>query len=190
MNAPFAYLSVMVSIILGLALAHLLGGVVRVINNRDRIAMYWPSLLWAGTLFLIVAQLWWADATLRTYTTWNFAAFLVLLAQPAALYVLCALILPLPENINTYDMRAAYVHNRVWFICVILILIALSFVGELVLYGHVTLGTHEGALLIFGAFGVVALRSKSEHVQKANAIVAAAMIIAYIVILFSALPGG
>ena len=86
MNDSFAYLSVMISIVLGLAAAHVLGSLVRVINNRERIVMYWPSLLWSATLFLLIAQLWWADASLRTYTAWNFGAFLVLLAQPAALY--------------------------------------------------------------------------------------------------------
>lgn len=98
MNDPFAYLSVMISIVLGLALAHVLGSVVRIINNRGRTVMYWPSLLWAGTLLLLVAQLWWADASLRTHTAWSFVAFLVLLAQPAALYLLCALIIPVPRR--------------------------------------------------------------------------------------------
>ncbi|MGA8796458.1 MAG: hypothetical protein WB526_05225 [Candidatus Cybelea sp.] len=87
MNDPFAYLSIMISIVLGLAVAHVLGSVVRVINNRDHTVVYWPSLLWEGTLFLLVAQLWWADASLRTHTAWSSAAFLVLLLQPATLYL-------------------------------------------------------------------------------------------------------
>src|SRR5580698_3259213 len=116
MNDPFEYLSVMISIVLGLAVAHVLGSLARVINNRDQTIMYWPSLLWSVTLLLLVAQLWWADASLRTHTTWSFGAFLVLLAQPAALYLLCALIIPVPDAANAFDMRAAYVRNRPWFL--------------------------------------------------------------------------
>jgi hypothetical protein len=188
MSGSFSYLSVMISIILGLAVAHVLGSVVRVINGRDRIAIYWPSLLWTGTLFLLVAQLWWADASLRDYTGWSFGSFLVLLAEPAALYVLCALILPVPDDASAFDMRAAFARNRPWFLSVLLLLIALSFVKEFVLYGRVPLNANFGALLVFAIFAIVALGIRSELVQKINAVVAAVMTVAYIVILFSALP--
>ncbi len=188
MNDSFAYLSVMISIVLGLAAAHVLGSLVRVINNRERIVMYWPSLLWSATLFLLIAQLWWADASLRTYTAWNFGAFLVLLAQPAALYLLCALILPVPDSASAFDMHAAFARNRSWFLGVLLVLIGLSFVKDFVLYGRVPLNANFGALLVFAIFGAVALGNRSERVQKINAVVAAVMTVAYIVILFSALP--
>ena len=188
MNDSFAYLSVMISIVLGLAAAHVLGSVVRVINHRDRTVMYWPSLLWAGTLLLLVAQLWWADASLRAHTAWSFGAFLVLLAQPAVLYLLCALILPVSDGASAFDMHAAFVRNRSWFLSALLVLIGLSFVKDLVLYGHVPFNANFGALLVFAIFTTVALFMRSELVQKVNAVVAAVMTIAYIVILFSALP--
>jgi hypothetical protein len=188
MNDSFAYLSVMISIILGLAAAHVLGSIARVVNHRERIVMYWPSLVWAGTLFLLVAQLWWADASLRTYTTWSFGAFLVLLAQLALLYLLCALILPVPDRADTFDMHAAFARNRTWFLGVLLLLIGLSFVKDFVLYGRVPLNANFGALLVFAIFAAVALGNRSEQVQKINAVAAAVMTVAYIVVLFSALP--
>jgi hypothetical protein len=188
MNDPFAYLSVMISIVLGLAVAHVLGSVVRVINNRDHTVMYWPSLLWAATLLLLVAQLWWADASLRTHTAWSFGAFLVLLAQPAALYLLCALIIPVPDGASAFDMHAAYVRNRPWFLSALLVLIVLSFIKDFVLYGRVPLNGNFGTLLLFAIFATVALRTRSERVQKINSVLAAAMTVAYIIIFFSALP--
>ena len=188
MNDPFAYLSVMISIVLGLAVAHVLGSIVRVINNRDHTVMYWPSLLWAGTLLLLVAQVWWADASLRTHTAWTFSAFLVLLAQPAALYLLCALIIPVPDGASAFDMRTAYARNRPWFLGALLLLIGLSFFKDFVLFGRVPLNANFGALLIFAIFATIALRMRSELVQKINAVVAAVMTVSYIVIFFSALP--
>jgi hypothetical protein len=188
MSGSFSYLSVLISIVLGLAAAHVLGSIVRVINNRDRTTVYWPSLVWAGILFLLIAQLWWADASLRNYTAWRFGAFLVLLAEPAALYLLCALILPVPDDASAFDMRADFARNRPWFLSVLLILIGLSFVKDLVLYGHVPLNANFGALLVFALFAIAALRTPSELAQKVNAVVAAVMTVAYIVILFSALP--
>jgi hypothetical protein len=85
-------------------------------------------------------------------------------------------------------MHAAYVRNRPWFLAVLLVLIGLSFVKDFVLYGRVPLNGNFGALLVFAIFATVALRTRSELVQKINAVVAAVMTLAYIVIFFSALP--
>jgi hypothetical protein len=68
------------------------------------------------------------------------------------------------------------------------VLIALSFVKDFVLYAHVPLNANFSALLIFAILVAVALRSRSELVQKINAVVAAALTVAYIAILFSGLP--
>jgi hypothetical protein len=188
-NDPFNYLSVMISIVLGLAVAHVLGSVVRVINNRHRTILYWPCLLWAFTLFLLIAQLWWADASLNNYGgTWDFATFLVLLAQPAALYALCALILPVPDEAHAFDMKAAFMRNRIWFVGALLLSITISFIKELVLYGHIPLNANFAALSLFAVFCIIMLRFGSDRSQKAGAVVAAAVTIAYIAILFSRLP--
>ena len=85
-------------------------------------------------------------------------------------------------------MHAAFARNRSWFLGVLLVLIGLSFVKDFVLYGRVPLNANFGALLVFAIFGAVALGNRSERVQKINAVVAAVMTVAYIVILFSALP--
>jgi hypothetical protein len=52
----------------------------------------------------------------------------------------------------------------------------------------VPLNANFSALLIFAILVAVALRSRSELVQKINAVVAAALTVAYIAILFSGLP--
>jgi hypothetical protein len=85
-------------------------------------------------------------------------------------------------------VRASFVRNRTWFLGALLVLIGLSFVKDLVLYGRVPLNANFGALLVFAIFATAALRSRSERVQKINAVVAAVVTVAYIVILFSVLP--
>lgn len=112
----------------------------------------------------------------------------MLLAQPATLYLLCALIIPVPDGASAFDMRTAYARNRPWFLGALLLLIGLSFVKDLVLFGRVPLNANFGALLIFAIFAMIALRMRSELVQKINAVVAAVMTVSYTVIFFSALP--
>jgi hypothetical protein len=47
----FGYLSVILSIILGLSATQLLQGISQVINARDRVRIYWPAIGW--TLLLL-----------------------------------------------------------------------------------------------------------------------------------------
>jgi len=56
---PFEYLSVLVSIIVGLALTQLLSGAARLIQLRRRVPMHATTLLWMAMLFLIDIQVWW-----------------------------------------------------------------------------------------------------------------------------------
>ena len=44
----FSYLSVLLSIILGLAITQLLQGVGRLLQERQRVRIYWPVLVWTG----------------------------------------------------------------------------------------------------------------------------------------------
>ena len=56
---PFEYLSVLVSIIVGLALTQLLSGAARLIQLRRRVVMHPATLWWMASLFLINVQVWW-----------------------------------------------------------------------------------------------------------------------------------
>ena len=56
----FGYLSVIISVILGLSIAQLLQGISQVINARDRVRMYWPTMVWAVLLLVVNTQAWWA----------------------------------------------------------------------------------------------------------------------------------
>jgi hypothetical protein len=49
----FGYLSVLLSIILGLGLTQLLTAIGRLIRHRDRVRVHWLPLLWAAVLLLI-----------------------------------------------------------------------------------------------------------------------------------------
>ena len=49
----FGYLSVIISVILGLSVTQLLQGISQVINARDRVRIYWPSIAWALLLLLV-----------------------------------------------------------------------------------------------------------------------------------------
>ena len=56
----FSYLSVLISVILGLAVTQVLKGFRGILLSRTRIRIYWPVIAWAALLLLICVQSWWA----------------------------------------------------------------------------------------------------------------------------------
>jgi hypothetical protein len=89
----FSYLSVLISIILGLGITQLLTALGRLLNSRARVRWYWPAVVWAGILLVVHIQSWWAMFGLRTHENWTFLAFLVVLLLPILLYLAAALAL-------------------------------------------------------------------------------------------------
>ncbi|HZX71160.1 MAG TPA: hypothetical protein VFE77_10120 [Rhodanobacter sp.] len=90
----FSYLSVLLSIILGLAITQVLQGFRGLMLARSRVRTYWPSLAWAILLLVLDVQAWWAMYDLRFRHEWSFLGFAVVLAQTVPLYLLAGLVLP------------------------------------------------------------------------------------------------
>ena len=132
----FGYLSVLFSIILGLALAQLVMGLGRIIQLRARVSFYWPALVWAFTLLVIDAQSWWAMFSLRRVHEWSFLGFGVVLLHPLALFLIATLAVPDASEFNG-ERRVALEENYFshfrWFFGAILLAIVASLVRPLVL---------------------------------------------------------
>ena len=88
------YLSVLVSIVIGLGLSHLLGSVGRLLSRRRRVRIYAPAVMSAVTVFLAHVQFWWGSFDFGERIENNFFAFLVFLLTPILLYLAAVLVLP------------------------------------------------------------------------------------------------
>jgi multisubunit Na+/H+ antiporter MnhE subunit len=71
----FSYLSVLLSVILGLAVTQILKGFRGLLLSRARIRLYWPVIAWAALLLLVCFQHWWATFGMRTRHDWTFLQF-------------------------------------------------------------------------------------------------------------------
>ena len=132
----FGYLSVLISIILGLGVTQLLTGIGRLIQGRGRVTPYMPSVVWAGLLLLVHVQTWWTMFGLRGVEAWTFAGFLVVLLQPAILYLLSALVLPDLNGPEQVDLRENYHDQARWFFGLFILLLVVSLAKDLVLSGE------------------------------------------------------
>ena len=62
----FSYLSVLISLILGLAITQVLKGFRGIMQSRARLIGYWPTVLWAVLIMVIAVQSWWSMFGMRS----------------------------------------------------------------------------------------------------------------------------
>ena len=111
----FNYLSVIISIILGLGLGHLLTGCARLIATRQTLTISWLYVSWIVLLFPVYVTYWWAFWDYRKHVHWSFVSFFFLLIGPTGLYLITALLLPDLSNKICFNATAHYLNIRYWF---------------------------------------------------------------------------
>jgi hypothetical protein len=183
----FSYLSVFISLILGLGVTHLLTGVASLIRSRRELRLWWPTPLWMATTFLIQVQTWWALFTLRTIEHWSFAAFLIVLLQPVAIFMMAALIVPRTLDGETADLKDEYFREFRWFFSALLLALIASLAKNLILTGALPEARNLIAHIVFIVISIAALVSRSARVHLMLALAGLAMLIGYIALLFTTL---
>lgn len=181
----FSYLSVLLSIILGLAITQVLQGFRGLMLARSRVQAYWPSVAWAILLLVIDVQAWWAMYELRFRHDWSFLGFAVVLAQTVPLYLLAGLVLPDIGTKGAIDLRTHYYENHRWFFTLLVLLLVVSIGKQPVLYGNLLAPLDLGFQLLFLASSLVGACTARERFHQALVVFSAALIVSYIAVLFA-----
>jgi len=183
----FNYLSVLLSIVLGLAITQVLLGLRGLILTRAKVKLYFPTMIWAGLALLIAVQAWWASFAMRTHASWNFIALLVIMLQAISMYMVAGLVLPDVTGDAIVDLRDHYFAHRSWFFGALLGCIVFSAAKELALTGHLP-GRMNGEFhLVFGVASVVAAVTRREWFHKFLAPAVGLLFVLYITLLYARL---
>jgi len=186
----FGYLSVLLSIIIGLAMTQLLFGFRGMVLSRARVTTYAPPITWAVSLMLIAVQSWWAMFGLRELKTWTFLQFAVVLAQTVLLYMMAGLVLPDFPGDRPTNLRVHYYEHRRVFFSVAVVSALISLAKDLVISGHLPAAPNVGFHVFYIVAGVSAAVTAREWYHRLLAPVMLAMFCVYIAVLFTRLPGG
>jgi hypothetical protein len=181
----FSYLSVLISIILGLGITEVLQGFRGLMHARSRTVVYWPVIAWGILIIVVSVQGWWSMFGYREITDWTFLQFSVVLLQTIAIYLLASLALPEPKRDDeVIDQRKHYYESRKWFFGLLLSLIVISILKSLVveskLPGRADLAFHA-FFAVISASGMV-IRTPWFH--EALAVIGLVSIGSYIALLF------
>ena len=110
----FEYVMVLVSIIIGLALTHLLQGLVEVAQRPTRMKIVSIHLVWVIYMIITVAFWWWWQFRLQLLSPWTFQAYLFVLGYAVILYILAALLFPKVLDPDL-DLDDFFYDRRGWF---------------------------------------------------------------------------
>jgi hypothetical protein len=113
----FEYLSVFISIVIGLAIVRVLGGVAEILNRRE-VRPYWVHSTWVAYFVVWLPYFWWFTFDWRLEETWTFPLFMFVVTF-AMLAYLCVIVLvptrrPDLENLEDYFYRARPRFFAIW----------------------------------------------------------------------------
>jgi hypothetical protein len=183
----FSYLSVLLSVILGLAVTQILQGFRGLLLSRVRIQVYWPVIGWAVLLLLICFQSWWAMFGMRTRHDWTFPQFAVVLLQTILVYMLAGLVFPDFFGESVVDLKENFYTHRGWFFSLGFATIAISVCKDVVLDGKLPHPTNLAFHVIFGSTLLIGAFTQRERYHKTLVVFGIAAFVLYIIVLFARL---
>jgi hypothetical protein len=180
----FSYLSVLLSIILGLAITQILQGYRGLLLARGRVTFYAPTMVWSVLLLFITAQAWWASFGLARHQNWTFPQFSAVLLQMVMLYMMCGLVLPDIPPEEAVDLRAHFYREHRPFFAAFLLMLAASVSKDWVLEGRLPSRENLAFHGVFAALCVAGYLVRAPRFHEIITPLGAAIMAAYVALLF------
>ncbi len=109
--SAFEYVSVFLSIILGLAVVNLLGGVSLILDQRVVARLYWIHMVWVVNMFSLITWVWWGNWQLNDVVAFSPLHYLAMVLFSVTLYLMCGLLFPVRGK-EVEDFHAQFEMNR------------------------------------------------------------------------------
>ena len=125
----FEFVLALTSVISGLALAHMLTGVVALLRNAKRVKFSFIHALWMWSAFSTTVANWASDWSLRALNDWPAWTLLLLIASKIAQYIFCAFVTPDMPAEGNLDLAAFHEreHRKYLWAVVAFCAVALAF---------------------------------------------------------------
>lgn len=169
----FEHLSVFVSIILGLAVVHLLGGVSLILDQRVKAKLYGVHLAWTANMLLVIVLAWVGNFLLADLQAFNIWHFLNLVLYSMLIYLMSGLLYPVRGGEVT-DFREYFHANRARFFGVGLLFVAADALDGVMEARATGIEFNPGQFATLGVFFLlfaVGIRNSSEGYNRAAAAV-------------------
>jgi hypothetical protein len=127
----YLHVRVLISIILGLSVTRLLGGLAQFMQQSDRPRLSWIHLAWVAWVLLNVVSFWWWEFRLSHVTHWTFALYLFVIAYASTFFLQAALLFP-ADIVGHEGYGDYFLARRAWFFGIIAAIQAMDVVDTLI----------------------------------------------------------
>ena len=173
----FEYVMVLVSIIIGLALTHVLSAlgaaVHRLRGHGDTIRLEPVYLLWVGFVLTWLISFWWFEFRFQALVVeWTFGLYLFLISYSICLFLIAVILIPTRME-GVRDSYEYFMEGRRWFFGVVLLGIVIDVADSFV--KGVEWGVHplnlglNGVLIAICLIGMATDRHRVQFVTAATA---------------------
>jgi hypothetical protein len=181
----FSFLSVLLSVILGLAITQILQGFRGLMLSRTQTRVYWPVIGWAILILLVCFQNWWSMFGMRNRHDWSFEQFAMILLQTILFYLLAGLVFPDFSGEEIVDLKESFYAHRRWFFFIGFASIVVSVIKSLVLNGKLPDTTDLTFHVIFGVALLSGGLTRREFYHKALVLFVIATFVLYTLLLYA-----
>jgi hypothetical protein len=174
---PFEYITVLISIILGLGITQLVTGIADMVHQWERITIYWPHLLWICFIFFLHIQDWWTLYDLRTIEQWYLPTFLFTILYPINLFILARILFPFGSTAETTDFKQFYFSNFRKFFTWSITLVTLSILDNTLIH-TIPITEQPAQLLLLIVLSLIIIKNfRQEWVHQALVLFLTLMIV-------------
>ncbi len=166
----FNYISVMISIVLGLGIANVLNTVGILIRNKHRIIHSGTYYMHCLFVILLSFQAWWTVFGYRNYPDWDFFFYLLILTMISSIYLLTEM-LKIKEDTEFINLETIFLNNKkLYFFIFIFSIVGGGMIQSIVTDSSIftKMNIFRGLLILFSFWGALSDNPRS---QKLIAIV-------------------
>ena len=170
--SAFEYFSVFMSIILGLAVVHLLGGLSLILDQRVKARLYGVHLIWVLNMFSLIIWVWWGNWQLNNIESFSPVHYVSMVLFSVVLYLMCGLLFPVKgREIEDFHQQFELNRSRFFYLGLALVVAALlkGYVDRQVLEEPDTLERLVMLAILALLFGIAA-RTPARIYQTALAV--------------------
>lgn len=156
----FEYVFVLVSLIIGLAIAEVLEGVAKLLGSSGKPRPYWVQLLQLAFILLLAVQIWWVGWQLHDRISFALPTLLLFLFGPIVIYLAAHLVLP--ERLEGTQLDEYYfaVASRVYLL--LLLTLIWGYASSVTVLGQPIIAArslpHLGAGIVLVCLGLTGRR--------------------------------
>jgi hypothetical protein len=129
--SAFEYVSILISIILGLGITQILSSFSDLLYHFKKIKFYYPHSIWIGFVLFLHIQDWFVTYQLKDKMVWRLPELLFILLYPISLFIAAKMLLPTNDDEERFDMKIFYQSQFPMIFSVISVSILLSLLFNL-----------------------------------------------------------